>query len=65
MASSKEQQRQKLAVEISKTHVIRKKHLALRLGKREIDREINKQAEPIVEPLNQLIYHVKSMKKDR
>ena len=67
MASSKgAQQQQKLAEEISKTrNVIRKKHLALRLGKREIDRVINKQAKPIVEPLKQLIHQVKDMKKGK
>ena len=65
MASSKEQQQQKLAVDISKTHnVIRKKHLALRLGKREVDREINKQAEQIFEPLNQFINQVQRKVKE-
>ena len=61
-----QQEQQKLAEEISKTpNVIRKKHLALRLGKREINRESYKQTEPIFEPHNQLIDQVEDMKREK
>ena len=46
-------------------YVIRKKkHLALRLDKREVDGEINKQAESIVESLNRLINQLESIKNE-
>ena len=55
----------KLMQDIAKTrNIIRKKHLVLRLGKRESDGEITKKADPITQPLNELVNKVKSIKRE-